>query len=145
MYDEERGRNIMYQANPTSGKKVVSAPTNAQQLQHFAHNMVTHSQVTHDHVPADTGVTHELWVATQMLIGYLASVICKPTEVPTCPPAGCVMQVEQDGRWWCEGDGCYVDTPEHRYMMTIRLADLTGEAYVTVFNEQVRKENNSDK
>lgn len=25
MYDEERGRNIMYQANPTSGKKVVSA------------------------------------------------------------------------------------------------------------------------
>jgi hypothetical protein len=55
------------------------------------------------------------------------------------------MQVEQDGRWWCEGDGCYVDTPEHRYMMTIRLADLTGEAYVTVFNEQVRKESSGSK
>lgn len=54
--------------------------------------------------------------------------------LPCCLP---FVQVEQDGRWWCEGDGCFVDTPEHRYVMTIRLADLTGEAYVMLFNEQV--------
>lgn len=48
------------------------------------------------------------------------------------------MQEERDGRWWCEGDGCYVDEPVHRYMMTVKLMDPTGEAYATVFNEQVR-------
>lgn len=48
------------------------------------------------------------------------------------------MQVPQDGRYWCEQDGCYVDVPEHRYMMSVMLADATGQAYVTVFNEQVR-------
>lgn len=73
-----------------------------------------------------------------MRFGLLLVSFASRLRAPPCPPAGRVMQVEQDGRWWCEGDGCYVDTPEHRYMMTIRLADLTGEAYVTVFNEQVR-------
>jgi replication factor A1 len=47
------------------------------------------------------------------------------------------VQVEQDGRYWCEGDGKYVEAPEHRYMITVRLADPTGETYSTVFNEQV--------
>lgn len=30
-----------------------------------------------------------------------------------------------------------MDAPEHRYMMSVMLADATGQAYVTVFNEQV--------
>lgn len=44
--------------------------------------------------------------------------------------------VAQDDRFWCEGDGCYVDKPEHRYIISARIADPTGEMYVTVFNDQ---------
>lgn len=47
------------------------------------------------------------------------------------------QQVPQDGRYWCEGDGCFIDVPEQRYMMTAKVADASGEVYVTVFNEQV--------
>lgn len=46
-------------------------------------------------------------------------------------------QVPQDGRYWCEGDGCFVDTPEQRYMMSVRVADATGELYTSMFNKEV--------
>jgi len=52
------------------------------------------------------------------------------------------LQVAQDDRFWCEGDGCYVDKPEHRYIISARIADPTGEMYVTVFNDQVRTSGN---
>lgn len=48
----------------------------------------------------------------------------------------------QEDRFWCEGDGCYVDKPEHRYIISARIADATGEMYVTVFNDQVRTTGN---
>lgn len=48
------------------------------------------------------------------------------------------VQVEQDGRFWCEGDQKYVEQAQQRYMMTVRVADMTGETYATMFNDQVR-------
>jgi hypothetical protein len=45
--------------------------------------------------------------------------------------------VERDGRWWSEADSCWVDSPSHRYVLNAKMADHTGEMYVSFFNEQV--------
>lgn len=49
-----------------------------------------------------------------------------------------LVQEERDGRYWCEADARYVDAAQNRYVLNARVADATGETYVSVFNDQVR-------
>lgn len=62
-------------------------------------------------------------------------------EVPMTWPTQCLLlclQVKQDdGRLFCAGDDKFVEQATNRYMATVRVADLTGQVYPTVFNDQV--------
>ncbi len=59
------------------------------------------------------------------------------------PPRLCSMccyQVPQDdGRFWCEGDGKAIDTAQHRYLLKAKVTDCTGECWVNIFNQQVQQ------
>ncbi len=48
------------------------------------------------------------------------------------------MQVTPAGDgFYCEFDGKTYDTMERRYVLLLRAADFSGEAYLNMFNEQV--------
>jgi len=55
-----------------------------------------------------------------------------------CPEEGNNKKVERnaDGTWTCEATGQTYNTKENRYIMKASIADFTGSAYVTFFNEQ---------
>lgn len=52
---------------------------------------------------------------------------------------GFLLQVVDmgDGKWKCDYDGMIYDTMVRRYIMQVCFADFTGEALLSVFNEQV--------
>ncbi len=45
--------------------------------------------------------------------------------------------VEQDGRYFSEADGRYSDTATHRYVLQLKALDVSGDVYLSLFNEQV--------
>lgn len=44
--------------------------------------------------------------------------------------------VAQGDAWYCEHDGKTYDTRERRYIMRVKAADMTGECYLHLFNDQ---------
>lgn len=56
---------------------------------------------------------------------------------PACPdPDNNKKVIEQtDGSWLCEANGKTYDKPEHRYILSMTLADHTGTTWVTAFND----------
>ncbi|KAI8470838.1 MAG: replication protein A 70 kDa DNA-binding subunit [Monoraphidium minutum] len=44
--------------------------------------------------------------------------------------------VEQGGGFWSEAEGKMVPSAEHRYVLSCRVADATGETYVNLFNKE---------
>lgn len=60
-------------------------------------------------------------------------------EVLNChTPFTYTQVVERDGQYQ-EADGKVIDTATHRYVMQLKASDLSGPAYISCFNEQVRK------
>jgi hypothetical protein len=51
-----------------------------------------------------------------------------------------MVQEERDGRYWCEGEGRFVDAAERRYVLSVRVADASQEVWANMFNDQVRTE-----
>jgi hypothetical protein len=49
----------------------------------------------------------------------------------------CLQVVERDGQYQ-EADGKVIDTATHRYAMQFKASDISGPAYISAFNEQVR-------
>lgn len=47
--------------------------------------------------------------------------------------------MEQEGRYYSEFDGKYIDRAEHRYVLSVRAMDSTADVYLNLFNEQVRR------
>jgi hypothetical protein len=48
--------------------------------------------------------------------------------------------VEQpDGRFYSEGDGKFCDRAVHRYVLSLKAMDASGDVYLNLFNEQVRQ------
>lgn len=43
------------------------------------------------------------------------------------------------GRFWSEADSKVVEKPEHRYLLSVRLADHTGETNVQLFGKEVSR------
>jgi len=56
---------------------------------------------------------------------------------PACPDPDNNKKVIQqtDGSWLCEANGKAYDKPEHRYILSMTLADHTGTTWVTAFND----------
>jgi replication factor A1 len=52
-----------------------------------------------------------------------------------CVPAQVILQ--GDG-YWCEQDSKSYETMERRYVLRLKAADCTGEAFLAVFNDQAR-------
>eukprot|EP00983_Pelagomonas_calceolata_P033173 1038973-Pelagomonas_calceolata.AAC.3 len=50
----------------------------------------------------------------------------------------CAQVVEHEGQYQ-DSDGKIIDTASYRYVMQLKAADLSGPAYISCFNEQVRK------
>ncbi len=48
--------------------------------------------------------------------------------------------VPSGDKFYCEFDQKYCDKAEHRYILSVRLADASAEAWVSVFNDQVGHE-----
>jgi len=44
--------------------------------------------------------------------------------------------VEQDGRFYSEFEGKYIDRAEHRYVFTLKAVDASGDLYVNVYNDK---------
>eukprot|EP00775_Hariotina_reticulata_P004646 gene4646-4898_t len=51
-------------------------------------------------------------------------------------PDGGKKVEERDGRYWCEGEGRFVDAAERRYVLSVRVADASQEVWVNMFNDQ---------
>ena len=58
--------------------------------------------------------------------------------LPVLAPRPPSQVVDQGGRYWSEADGKFVEKPEHRYVLSCRVVDFTGQAYVQLFNKEVR-------
>ena len=55
---------------------------------------------------------------------------------PACLNADCNKKVvEEDGQWRCEKCGVSHDRPEWRYILTVSVADHTGQLYLTCFDD----------
>ncbi|EIN07090.1 replication factor-a protein [Punctularia strigosozonata HHB-11173 SS5] len=56
---------------------------------------------------------------------------------PACPKEGCNKKVVQipDGRWRCEKCDESYDAPEYRYIVSMAVADHTGQAWFQGFND----------
>lgn len=46
--------------------------------------------------------------------------------------------MERNGRYE-EADGKVCDTASHRYVLQLKALDISGPAYLSIFNEQVRR------
>ncbi|KAI9227616.1 MAG: putative replication factor-A protein 1 [Piptocephalis tieghemiana] len=57
---------------------------------------------------------------------------------PACPSAGCNKKVFEDGsgQWRCEKCEQSYPAPEHRYILSINVADFTGQSWMQCFNDQ---------
>jgi len=56
---------------------------------------------------------------------------------PACPDPDNNKKVikQMDGSWLCEANGKTYDKPEHRYILSMTLADHSGTTWVTAFND----------
>ncbi|EJU02510.1 hypothetical protein DACRYDRAFT_78925 [Dacryopinax primogenitus] len=56
---------------------------------------------------------------------------------PACRSEKCNKKVVQtsDGRWECVSCGLTFDEPEYRYLLSISVADHTGQAWLSAFND----------
>ncbi|KAF8798141.1 replication factor-a protein [Phlegmacium glaucopus] len=55
---------------------------------------------------------------------------------PACPTSGCNKKViEMGGSWRCEKCNQSFEAPEHRYIMSLAVADYSGQAWLQGFNE----------
>jgi replication factor A1 len=63
-----------------------------------------------------------------MLVAYRA---------PDLLNARCRMQVvPQDGRFYSESDGQFCDKASHRYILSLKAVDSSGDVYLSLFNDQ---------
>ncbi|KAG5636412.1 hypothetical protein H0H81_008152 [Sphagnurus paluster] len=55
---------------------------------------------------------------------------------PACPTAGCSKKViDVNGSWRCEKCNKSFDAPEYRYIMSLAVADWSGQAWLQGFND----------
>ena len=51
----------------------------------------------------------------------------------------CPQVIPQGDGYWCEHDSRSYESMERRYVLRVQAADFTGEHYLALFNDQVRR------
>ncbi|EFJ46650.1 hypothetical protein VOLCADRAFT_105399 [Volvox carteri f. nagariensis] len=72
----------------------------------------------------------------QAVTAYIAMVNSELQMYYLANPENGRKVVDQGGGRWAEADGRVVERPEHRYVLSVKLADHTGEAVVQLFNKE---------
>ena len=68
--------------------------------------------------------------------GTVMHIKSEPISYPACPNEGCNKKVEEVGdSWRCEKCNQNFSEPQHRYIMSMAVADYSGQAWLQGFND----------